>query len=340
MKTYPEITINAHSSIRIAGSKVLYFDPFQLKDAPHDADVVFLTHSHFDHESPEDLEKVSKPGTQVVRYEEAEIPGLTVRTVPAYNPNKKFHPKENHWVGYLVTMDGVTVTNWSQITDAIAAVSSALIAHTSATNPHGITAEGIGALTNETDAVALAALVPVEARVGALEAYHEWPDTCRLYWPVAYMLDDTNHVSSVFEITTNGTEVVTNVLSAVATVPTNFPTRKLWLEISDFHIPELVVRIPGDWNPGRDVEITLHAFRQGTDARNTSFVIGNSVAYMSYTAGNQYRFCTFSFDAASGVWSASPQSMQTRGSWYFGGSKNNWPTALPLTVGKWMEAVT
>ncbi|MBO4412282.1 MAG: MBL fold metallo-hydrolase [Lachnospiraceae bacterium] len=108
MKTYPEITINAHSSIRIAGSKVLYFDPFQLKDAPHDADVVFLTHSHFDHESPEDLEKVSKPGTQVVRYEEAEIPGLTVRTVPAYNPNKKFHPKENRWVGYLVTMDGVT----------------------------------------------------------------------------------------------------------------------------------------------------------------------------------------------------------------------------------------
>ena len=108
MNTFPEITINAHSSIRIAGSKVLYFDPYLFQTAPHDADVIFLTHDHFDHESAEDIEKVSKPGTIVVRYTEASIPGLTVRTVPAYNPNKKFHPKENHWVGYLVTMDGVT----------------------------------------------------------------------------------------------------------------------------------------------------------------------------------------------------------------------------------------
>ena len=110
-ETCPEITINAHSSIRIAGSKVLYFDPYMMKETPHDADAVFITHSHFDHESPEDIDKVVKPGTVVVKPEtagEKVIDGITYETVPAYNLNKKFHPKENGWVGYRVTMDGKT----------------------------------------------------------------------------------------------------------------------------------------------------------------------------------------------------------------------------------------
>ena len=47
------ITVNAHSSVRVeAEGKVLYVDPFKLQAAPHDADLIFLTHDHFDHYSP------------------------------------------------------------------------------------------------------------------------------------------------------------------------------------------------------------------------------------------------------------------------------------------------
>ena len=105
-----EITINAHSSIRIGCSKVVWFDPYLLKEEYHDADAVFITHDHFDHYSEEDLKKVLKEGTVVVTPENADtvkIPGLAFETVPAYNIGKKFHPKENGWLGYVVTVDRV-----------------------------------------------------------------------------------------------------------------------------------------------------------------------------------------------------------------------------------------
>ena len=61
-----KITINAHSSIRIAADSILYFDPFKLDTAAQDADVIFITHAHFDHFSPEDIAKAAKPGTRFV----------------------------------------------------------------------------------------------------------------------------------------------------------------------------------------------------------------------------------------------------------------------------------
>ena len=111
MNEHPEITVNAHSSIRIGGSKTVWFDPYLLKDAPHDADVVFITHDHYDHQSPKDIKKVSNDRTIVVTPENASsvtVDGLTFTTVPAYNLNKHFHPKEKNYVGYVVTMDGTT----------------------------------------------------------------------------------------------------------------------------------------------------------------------------------------------------------------------------------------
>ena len=126
------ITVNAHSSVRIeAGAKVVYVDPFMLQAEPKDADVVFLTHDHFDHFSPEDVEKVRKPETvfvmpastakaaaellkkhrilTVAPGEKGEVDGLPFETVPAYNPAKPFHPQANHWVGYILTVDGLRV---------------------------------------------------------------------------------------------------------------------------------------------------------------------------------------------------------------------------------------
>ena len=58
-----QIRINTHSSIRIEGSRTVYFDPFQIKEDPHDADVVCITHEHFDHFDPESIEKIRKADT-------------------------------------------------------------------------------------------------------------------------------------------------------------------------------------------------------------------------------------------------------------------------------------
>ncbi len=125
-----QISINAHSSVRVAGEQVFYVDPFKMTEAPHDADVVFVTHDHYDHFSPEDLEKVKKADTVLVVPEsmkkaaveksgiaeekivtvkpggETVVEGLPVKAVAAYNPNKHFHKKECGWVGYVVTSEG------------------------------------------------------------------------------------------------------------------------------------------------------------------------------------------------------------------------------------------
>ena len=119
------ITINSHSSICAEGKRILRFDPFQLKNVPHDADIILITHDHYDHFSPEDIEKVAKADTVFVvpqslagqlpdaialrPGETAEVRGISITAVAAYNAGKKFHPKENDWLGYCVTMDGETL---------------------------------------------------------------------------------------------------------------------------------------------------------------------------------------------------------------------------------------
>ncbi|MCR5590377.1 MAG: MBL fold metallo-hydrolase [Lachnospiraceae bacterium] len=123
------IAVNVQSSIRIRGSKTLYFDPWQIEGEPHDGDYVFITHEHYDHFSPEDIRKAIKfDGYLVIPYsmshlmgdittipsshittvrpgEKREISRLMVEVYPAYNQNRPFHIKRNGWVGYVVTMD-------------------------------------------------------------------------------------------------------------------------------------------------------------------------------------------------------------------------------------------
>lgn len=128
MKT-DNITVNTQSSICIDGSKVLYFDPFQIREENHRADIVLVTHSHYDHFDPESISKIAKDGTVyvvpasmekelrgAVREGElitvnpgdvVETGGIRIQAVPAYNRLKPFHPKRNQWVGYVVTMDGI-----------------------------------------------------------------------------------------------------------------------------------------------------------------------------------------------------------------------------------------
>ena len=111
-----------HSSFRIEDGKVqIYIDPYQTPSHTPKADIILITHAHYDHFSPEDIAKIQKKETifvapkdvsaqlksSVVAVEPGKsyaVAGLHVQTVPAYNINKKYHPKENGWVGYVITL--------------------------------------------------------------------------------------------------------------------------------------------------------------------------------------------------------------------------------------------
>jgi L-ascorbate metabolism protein UlaG (beta-lactamase superfamily) len=115
-----------HASFRIDGEKAtVYIDPWKLKGAVP-ADVVCITHSHFDHLSVEDVKKILKPSTIIVGPKDCKgdfgaafreiAPGksvaagdVMVEAVPAYNTDKDFHPKKNNWVGFVVVVDGVRI---------------------------------------------------------------------------------------------------------------------------------------------------------------------------------------------------------------------------------------
>jgi L-ascorbate metabolism protein UlaG (beta-lactamase superfamily) len=113
------------SAFRIDGPPVVYLDPFRLPDGLPKADIILITHAHFDHCSPADVAKIRTATTVVVGPREvmAKLPppvvviapgetktimGVTIRTVPAYNIGKPYHPKQAGNVGYLVTVGGVT----------------------------------------------------------------------------------------------------------------------------------------------------------------------------------------------------------------------------------------
>ena len=119
-----------HSSIKIKDNKIIYIDPFKIDKDYNDADIVFITHDHFDPYSEEDIDKVINENTTIIIPEELltkilrkginknavitvesnkeyMVQGIKFETIPAYNTNKTFHPKENDWVGYIITLDGI-----------------------------------------------------------------------------------------------------------------------------------------------------------------------------------------------------------------------------------------
>lgn len=124
------IEVLYHSSIKISKNKVIYIDPFKIDKNYNDADIVFITHDHFDHYSEEDIDKVINENTTIIIPEELltkllrkginknaiitvepnekyMVQGIKFETIPAYNTNKIFHPKENGWVGYIITLDDI-----------------------------------------------------------------------------------------------------------------------------------------------------------------------------------------------------------------------------------------
>lgn len=122
------IEINCHSSIKINSNKIIYIDPFSIKEHYEDANFIFITHNHYDHFSPEDIKKVKNKDTTIIITEDLytnvlklgfnvgdivivkpnqnyKVMNLEFKTIPAYNIEKQFHPKENEWVGYLINVN-------------------------------------------------------------------------------------------------------------------------------------------------------------------------------------------------------------------------------------------
>ncbi len=124
-----EIIVNYHSSIRINNTKIIYVDPYNIKEEVKDADLILITHSHFDHFSEKDILKVKNDKTIIYitkdLYEKSLNLGfekenvkivsqnntykvddkITLDTIPAYNINKGFHKKEYDWVGYIININ-------------------------------------------------------------------------------------------------------------------------------------------------------------------------------------------------------------------------------------------
>lgn len=124
------IDVFGHNSIRIRSEKgPVYVDPFRIAEASNDAAYIFITHDHYDHFSPEDIDKVVGSGTILVVPEKMsgkadtvsgkfakvvtvapgrsyEADGLEFETVAAYNTLKPFHMKSAGWVGYIINDNG------------------------------------------------------------------------------------------------------------------------------------------------------------------------------------------------------------------------------------------
>lgn len=124
------VEVFCHNSIKITGAKTIYIDPFRLEKDYHDADYIFSTHTHYDHFSEDDIEKLLKDDTVIITPDssrelacdltkdrervkivepanEYELPGVKFSTTYAFNKETLYHTKNENWVGYIIELDGV-----------------------------------------------------------------------------------------------------------------------------------------------------------------------------------------------------------------------------------------
>lgn len=108
------ITPLGHSSVKIKSNLIIYLDPFKIQEDK--ADLILITHTHYDHFSIEDINKLKTKDTIIITSKDANIDsiklspnqeitekGIKIQTIPCYN--EKFHPKEKHWLSYILTIE-------------------------------------------------------------------------------------------------------------------------------------------------------------------------------------------------------------------------------------------
>jgi len=128
------LTWLGHASFRLkAGERVIYLDPWRVKK--DEADLILITHSHFDHLSPDDVRKIQKKETVIVATRDSasklkgdvrtikpgdkiEVNDVQIEAVPAYNIGKSYHPRTSGWVGFIIALSGKRIYHAGD-TDAI-----------------------------------------------------------------------------------------------------------------------------------------------------------------------------------------------------------------------------
>lgn len=112
-----------HDGMRIDGSTVVTIDPFRIS-ASKPADLILISHDHFDHNSPEDVDKIRKSDSVIVANAESAkkhkgdvrvvapgdrltVKGVEIEVGPAYNTNKDFHPRAAGMLSFVFKLDGV-----------------------------------------------------------------------------------------------------------------------------------------------------------------------------------------------------------------------------------------
>ncbi|MDD5700174.1 MAG: MBL fold metallo-hydrolase [Candidatus Nanoarchaeia archaeon] len=128
-----EIEWLGHSGFMIKSpdNKIIYIDPYSINENSEKADLILITHSHHDHCSIADINKIIKPNSRVVitadcqsKIMKTNIPikieitepgqefdfgNIRISSIPAYNKDKSFHPQDESWVGYIIKINGTTV---------------------------------------------------------------------------------------------------------------------------------------------------------------------------------------------------------------------------------------
>ena len=114
-----------HDAFRIDGAKTVYFDPYGISPGP-EADLILISHDHFDHCSPEDVAKIQHERTVIVTEKDAAeklsgdvrvlkpgesllVDDMAIEAVRAYNTDKDFHPKNKGWLGFVLEMEGTRI---------------------------------------------------------------------------------------------------------------------------------------------------------------------------------------------------------------------------------------
>ncbi len=110
-----------HASFKLSGRRIIYIDPWKIQEEEK-ADIILISHSHYDHFSLEDIKKITSQETDILMTPDCQsklrevlgkvtlieprkkynIKNVLIETTPSYNLNKKFHPKENDWVGFII----------------------------------------------------------------------------------------------------------------------------------------------------------------------------------------------------------------------------------------------
>ncbi len=125
-----KISYLGHSGFIIQNSKRIAIDPYNVSSLVEKVDLILITHSHYDHCSIKDIQKLSKKGTivvvtvdsqskighvddvemQVIEVgDEIEFENVKISAVSAYNIDKEFHPKSDGWLGYVIKMNNVII---------------------------------------------------------------------------------------------------------------------------------------------------------------------------------------------------------------------------------------